>query len=296
MKSRMRMLAVSVIGVMLFAAIGLAVPSINVNVQGVGGGLGGIFSPVAGGSVCIPYAIYVLTFPFPRIVPLNVTWVYPGNFTDDLYAGTNLFVSVYYSSTQISSGGITLNSTLPAGEWTSVEISPSITASQVLGGEFHVVVQAPEYVQSSSGLISVLTQELGVGLPNGNYNDYAFLVSTSPLAFLLVRCYDVTFTPPVFSGNGVAVVAPLMVENVLWIESSIPVGHRGVRVIRPERCHRLRGLYVLLMNSPYVKEILPKILEELENGSVSPPFGTNTTPPFSSVLPPGSTPVQNQGS
>jgi len=252
---------------LLTVTFGLAVPSITVAVQDLGSGSGELFSPVSTGTVCAPYALYFYAFGswYGPYYLEDITEVYPGNFTKELPSGTNISATVYLGSTLVSSGMLTLNSELPPGYYTVVQIDPPIDYAHVLNGEFRVTVQSPEYTTSSSGRISLSLQELGNGLPTG-YRDYLVLYDDFGWyqVYVVLRCYRLSFVPEAVLGGGFVTVIPTIIsEQDMSIDkgtsplSPLPSGYQ-------RKCQDLKHLWLVIRESPYLRKAVYKAVHEME--------------------------------
>ncbi|NJE76852.1 hypothetical protein [Thermococcus sp. ES12] len=256
--------------VLLLATFGLAVPGITVAVQDLGSGSGELFSPVSTGTICAPYALYFYAFGdwYGPYYLSGITEVYPGNFTNDLYSGTNVSATVYIDSTLESSGIRTLNSSLPAGYYTIVQIDPSIDYTHVLTGEFRVTVQPPEYTTASSGSISLTLQKLGNGIPTGEYRDYLVLYRDLGWyqIYVVVRCYQLVFVPDSLMGGGIAAIVPLLLsdDGAISLEEYETLRIPDLEERSPRRCPDLKNLRQVVIRSPYLKKIIDEITQEIE--------------------------------
>ena len=257
-----RLLALGVVALISLLTIGLAVPGIIVHVQNIGVGSGSISGLVSTGTVCVPYEYYVEVyyyFPFIGWIYLgsttvpndNITQVYPGNFSADLVAETNVSAVVHYNEEVLSKGGSELTTTLPAGNYTAVNISPSINSTVALNGEFDVVLESPQYSLSSGG-IRLAVQKLSLGLPTGSYTDVRVYLDTYYSGsyrldvYADLRCYFLAFSPPPLAASAFSL-------DELF------------KVMRRKPLHRCRpcsdSLFELLQDSPYWDRI-PDIAEE----------------------------------
>ena len=261
-------LSIAIIVVLLFAVLGLAVPSVNLNVQEIGSGSGDVFSPVSTGTVCAywSYLIYdtLQNRWFGPFLLSQVSSVFGGNFTRDIPAQSNLSVAVYYSSSQISSGSTTLSSALNAGYYVEIPLNSQISGLEARDSEYHLTVQTPEYV-SSLGPISISVQAIGIGSPTGVYHDYAVYYTSIGIydVYIVFRCFELSFTPRVLSGGVVVLPVSLFAESGLGVDKQ-PECPRRAR----ERCPIrpvLGNIPWLIQKSEYFrKTVLPQILEEVE--------------------------------
>ncbi|WP_457750864.1 hypothetical protein [Thermococcus sp.] len=263
-------IASSIVIVMLLT-LGLAVPGILLNLQGLGVGSSNLSGPVSSGTICVPYEYYVdiyfnssffgLIYLGSTTIPLNnITQVYPGNFSADLPSYTNVSVVVYYNSNTVSRGYRLLNSTLLAGSYTSVNITPGINSTVALGGEFDVVLLPPSYY-TSSGKINVTVQEISLGTPTGTYTDLrVYLGNVTSGALLLVvyldlRCYELSFYPPPLAS------AVLSLDQLISISKELGLWHHCCKHHHIRKCsdHQLMSL---IATSPYYYQF-PKAVEPL---------------------------------
>ena len=268
MMNRRILLAVISIGFVSLLTIGLAVPGIIVHVQNIGAGSGSISSPVYSGTLCVPYEYYVEVYYLGVIpvgtftVPLdNITEVYPGNFTENIPASTNLSVLVNLNSDTVSKGTTTLASTLGAGNYTSVDISPSINSSVALTADFEVVLLFPQY-SVSGGKITLSIQQLGVGQSTGKYTDARIYLGDINYrwyvlkVYLDLRCYSLSFYPSSLAS------AVFMFQQLDVILDSINEW-RHCCPHRPRLCSN-RNLERLIMSSPYYRMFPQKVMRVMD--------------------------------
>ena len=282
MNTGIRTGAVVFIVMMFLTAAGLAVPNINLTTQEIGSGRGDLFSPVSSGEVCVPYEYYVVIYVWgsywgDTTVPLtNVPQVYPGNFDADVSANANVSVAVYDNSGLISQGTTVLAQTLPAGYYTAVNISPAITGDQALTSEFRTVLQPPNYTSSNNGSISLLLQELGLGIPTGAYRDIRVYLGSydygivTYYVYLDLRCYSQSFVPAAVSTLASIPTAYALLDDALdrlpFSEEGTDKTETGIEVLesgKRKHCPALLRLRFLLLQSDYVRKMLPEVLEKL---------------------------------
>jgi len=268
MMRRSLIIGMVVLVVVPLLTLGLAFPGILVNVQSIGVGSGVLSGPASTGTVCVPYEYYiVLYYYFPIIgwirlgsatVPNdNITQIYPGNFSADLVAGTNVSAVVYYGGNRVSVGSTFLESTLPAGNYTAVNISPAINSTVALNGEFDLVLKAPQY-SISHGELELALQKLSLGTPDGSYTDVRVYVGTLYNGsrrydvYIDLRCYSLTFDPPQLAAA----------VGLLWDDG---VSHHRTHLAHFSKCRS--ALESLLARSPYVERvpmIIRMIFKQLE--------------------------------
>lgn len=272
MKKRV-IIGVAVLFVISLLTLGLALPGILLNVQEIGAGSAPVSGPVSTGTVCVPYEYYVEVYyyiPFfgqggylgsTTVPDDNITQVYPGNFSADLPAGTNVSIIVYYTGNKVSSGITTLGVTLPAGNYTSVNISPSINSTVALNGEFDVSLRAPQY-SLSYGSINLAVQKIALGVPTGSYTDFRVylgnytqqsgLVILIYYVYLDLRCYSLSFSPPALA------------SSVFSIENLVKIDKKR----QPHHCHRVNNnLFILIQRSPYklvISLVAERAFKEIE--------------------------------
>ncbi|NJE85872.1 DUF2341 domain-containing protein [Thermococcus sp. CX2] len=134
---------------LLLATFGLAVPNINVSVQGLGWGAGPVQSPATEGGV---------TFHFATLTQVDYSLVHVSR---SLPAYTAIIVKIYDSRGNIVAlGNTTLQASLPAGE--DVRVNVSFTWNRF--SNVTVVIKSPNFTTSFSGPISLKIQAVGEGV------------------------------------------------------------------------------------------------------------------------------------
>jgi len=274
---------VSVLVVVMMLTIGLAVPGIILHVQEVGEGLSDLVGPTSSGTICVPYEYYVEIY-FNSLylgsttVSLNtITQVYPGNFSADLPAYTNVSTVVYYNSNTVSTGYHVLETALTAGDYTYVNITPAIDSTVALNGEFDVVLLPPSYY-ASSGQVNLEVQEIGLGTPTGAYTDLRVYLGEETSGWIVLevyldlRCYELSFYPPSLASAVVSLEELKTFSTGLAIFPLPPKTHS--KTPKTHRTH-IRScpdphLVSLIMKSPYyyhfpeaVEPIIQKITRKL---------------------------------
>ncbi|NJE10563.1 DUF2341 domain-containing protein [Thermococcus sp. MAR1] len=153
MKSRVRVTSIVLVLILLVGSFGLAVPSINVNVQGIGAGSQRLVSPVLQGSIW-----FNTELTSGELV-----------FSEDLPEGTRIYVSLRDASnnTIAYNYSIALTSDLAAGTILQYSLVNPSGASRVDVVKAIVTVMTPDYQTTfTSGDILVTSRELGVGMAN----------------------------------------------------------------------------------------------------------------------------------
>jgi len=151
--------AIIVVVILASALIGLAVPNINVPVQGLGVGDNSIVSPVSEGR-------YTLWTSGTTVTDVEI--ILSGN----LSQGTMVYVVLRDSSgNEVSKGSLIVGSGgIPGGTPFNVSVS-SVDISSVDSTKTEVILLSPEYNLDSSGPIFVNTQKLGLGTYDGRYSN-----------------------------------------------------------------------------------------------------------------------------
>ena len=180
------------------AVLGLAVPNISVQIQGVGSSTTPVYSPTGSGG----FYFWISTATYNI---LNVTLM----FADNLSAGTTIYVKLYNSSGDlIAVWSRTLTRVLPALE--EINVSPSTQVSIYDVSDIHIVLDSPDYV-SGAGSFQLLVKKIGVGLfagdicnpiavnnpgiaPLYNYTIKVALNSTSDVLWGYINSTNVYFT------------------------------------------------------------------------------------------------------
>ncbi len=155
MKRRVKLLSMLIVLALLTATLGLAVPSITVEVQGIGEGSSPVYSPTGSGG----YYYWVYT---SSDVIANVTL----SFANNLSAGTDIIVTLYNSSGEIIAiWNKTLTQPLPALEETNVTPTSQVNINNV--SNITVTLLSPDLI-SSPGIINLQVHKIGVGLRTGD--------------------------------------------------------------------------------------------------------------------------------
>ena len=169
---------------LLAVTLGLAVPSINVGVRGLGGGSNVVVGPVGDGRYTIWASGGTVT---------DVELILGGN----LPGGTRVYVVLRDSSgNNVSNGSLTVGSGgIAAGTPFNVSVSP-VDTSNVDPTKTEVVILSSEYNSDSSGPIFVSVQKMGVGSYDGRYsNPITIHGSTVYLDYYPVRILLVSSDP-----------------------------------------------------------------------------------------------------
>ncbi|WP_297506056.1 DUF2341 domain-containing protein [Thermococcus sp.] len=146
---KLRIITVLLILALLAITLGLAIPGINMRIQGIGEGSSPVYSPTGSGG------FYFWVDGSGNIV--NVTL----SFANDLSAGTKVFVKLYNSS-----GGLialwnrTLKQLLPALKEINVTPTSQVNVNEVY--DIRVVLSSPDLI-SPPGKINLSVNKLGEG-------------------------------------------------------------------------------------------------------------------------------------
>ncbi|ASA77704.1 hypothetical protein CDI07_05155 [Thermococcus sp. 5-4] len=159
---RLRITLLSLALLLLVLTVGLAVPSINVNVQELGAGSQRVVSPTGEGG------FYVTTYLFGLVV-YDVHVIFPIK----LEAGTVVNVSLYSSNGRLlGSKGVRLTGDQPANTPLVFDFSSDlIWSSSVDLSKTTVNIVDGYYSEAGTGSIEVITQKIGVGKPE-DYPEY----------------------------------------------------------------------------------------------------------------------------
>ncbi|WP_297500147.1 DUF2341 domain-containing protein [Thermococcus sp.] len=220
---KLRVLSVFFILTVIVTTFGLAVPGINITVQGIGEGSSPVYSPTGSGG------FYFWVDSSGMI--LNITL----SFANDLSKGTGIFVKLYNSS-----GGLialwnrTLKKTLPALEEINITPTSQVNINNV--HDIRVVLSSSDLI-FSPGMIDLYVGKLGEGewtgdLCNpvqvsnlqavnlGNYTIKVVLNSSTQILWNYINSTNVYFT----TDSGV----PLY----YWIQELDTNNRRGVIWVR----------------------------------------------------------------
>ncbi|NJE02781.1 DUF2341 domain-containing protein [Thermococcus sp. MV11] len=152
-KLKLKLITLPILLLLLAGTFGLAVPSINVNVQEIGAGSQRLVSPVLQGSIWFSTGL-----TSGELV-----------FSEDLPAGTQIYVSLRdaNNNTVAYNYSIVLTSDLTAGSVLNYSLINPNGASRADVVRAVVTVMTPNYQTTfTSGNILVTSRELGVGIAN----------------------------------------------------------------------------------------------------------------------------------
>ncbi|WP_297477717.1 DUF2341 domain-containing protein [Thermococcus sp.] len=153
MKRRVKLLSMLIVLALLTATLGLAVPSITVEVQDIGEGYQQLVSLVSSGSIW-----FSTDLSWGQVV-----------FSNDLPAGTHIYVSLFNSSGDVIAFNysIVLSSVLTAGEVYNYSLSNPTNSQRSDVVRATVTVITSDYQTTlEGGTIRVSSQRLGIGVAN----------------------------------------------------------------------------------------------------------------------------------